>query len=105
MADFSKALREHVQEETPEELCSGEAQGFEPGGVAVVLVSESDGASLGVQSAQPGVADGHPVSVAAQIIQDVVGSDDRTLGKDDPALSLELAQQLRERSGAAQSLE
>src|SRR5205807_7825237 len=67
-----------------------------------VLERESDCA---VQSAQPGIADGHAVSVSAQVIQDVVGSDHRTFGKDDPTLSLELAQQLCESAGLAKSLE
>jgi len=105
MADFGEALGQDVEKEASEELDCGEAEGFEAIAVTVVLVSKSDGASLGIESAEAGVGDGDAVSVATQVIQDVLGTCHRALGKDHPALSLELAKQLSEGGGLAERLE
>src|SRR5690349_22001108 len=103
--DFSKAVRQQVQKETAKKFGAGEGHGFGSTAGSVILIGESDGALLRIQSPQPGVADGHPVSVAAQVVQDVVGADHRTFGKNDPALGLKLAQQLSEGGGLGQGVE
>jgi hypothetical protein len=92
VADFGEARGQHVQPEAPDELAAGQRQGFEAVGIGVILVGEGEGA-------QAAIGDGHAVGVAAQVVQDGVGSDDRALGEDDPAASAHLAQQGREGAG------
>ena len=50
------------------------------------------------------MGDGHAVGVAAQVVQDGVGSDDGALGEDDPAASAHLAQQGCEGAGVLEGL-
>src|SRR6267154_828381 len=88
-----------MQEEAPDKFDSGQGQGFDDASLRVIFIGESNGAGVVVDGPQAGVADGDAVSVASQIIQDVVGSDDRAFGKNDPTMGAELAQQRGESSG------
>ena len=59
---------------------------------------------MGSRERKAVVGDGHAVGVASQVVQDGVGSDDRSLGEDDPAASAHLAQQGREGAGVLEGL-
>ena len=83
-----------MEEQTPDKFLARQSHRFCSIISCIVLVSESDSACLGIDSLQPCVSDGNPMSVAAQIIEDALGAHNRTLGKDVPALGGELSQQL-----------
>src|ERR1035438_6574983 len=93
-----------MQAQTADELDAGQGEGFDTAGIGVILVSEGEGAGGGVQGAQATVGDGHAVGVAAQVVQDGVGSDDGAFGEDDPAASAHLAQQRGEGAGVLEGL-
>ena len=61
-----------MKEKAAQELCGWQHYRLEALAVRVVFVGEGDRAGAEVQGAQPGVADGHAVRVAAQVVQDVV---------------------------------
>jgi hypothetical protein len=85
VANFGEALGQDVQQETADKFDPGQGQGLEAIGVSVVFIGKDHRASAGVDGAQARVADGHAVSVAAEVVQDVLGSHDGTFGENDPA--------------------
>ena len=98
VADAVEALRQHVEQEAPDELAWIERHG--PVSLvpvaAVVLVAEGH-AGL-VERDQPAVGDGDAVGVARQIGEHGLGSGEGRLGVDEPVL---LAQRRQESSEGA----
>src|SRR5260221_6289342 len=88
-----------MQEEAAGKFDSGQGQGFDATSVGVIFIGEGNRAGVGVDGPQAGGADSDAVSVASQIIQDVVGSDDGAFGKNDPGAGGDLAQKCGESSG------
>ena len=84
VADAVEAWREHVQQNAPDELGRVHRHGLLAGraGAAVVGVAEAHGAA--VAAAQALVADGDPVRVAAEVVEDLFGAGEGSLRIDDP---------------------
>ena len=88
MTDAMKAVRQTVDEEAADELVWIERH--QPGRVAVTIIAPAEGHSGLVGAAQTTVGDGDPVSVPAEIGQDMFGRPEWWLGIDDPVLATKL---------------
>src|SRR5438874_10756057 len=82
VADPAEAVRQDVQQETPDELADRQGHHLGTLRVPVVLPAEAD---LSVsQGDEPTVGNGDPVRVAAQILEHLLRPAERPLGIDDP---------------------
>ena len=79
-----KPGREHVEEHAPDELGRCQRHGLLAGraGPAIVLVAEAHAAV--VEAAQALVADGDPVGVTAEVVEDLLGTGEGSLRVDHP---------------------
>ena len=100
-----EAGREHVQQHAADELGRGQRHGLPAGGAvaAVVGVAEAHGAI--VEAAQALVADGDPVGVAAEVVEDLFGTGEGPLRVDDPFGLAGWAEVLGEAPGFAEGLQ
>ena len=105
VADAVEAGREHVQQHAADELGGRQRHGFPAGGslAAVVGVAKTHGAV--VEAAQALVADGDPVGVAAEVVEDLFGTGEWPLGVDDPFGLAGGAQVLGEAPGIGEGLQ
>ena len=89
VSDAMEALRQHVDQEAPDELVGRQRHGLVAGGPLdpIVLVLEGDAVLVGGQ--QPAIGDRDAVGVARQIAQHLLGPGERLLGVDHP---IDLAQ-------------
>ena len=87
VADALQAGRRHVLEEAADELHGGDGHHSGFAGIAVIFPLE--GYLTVFESQQTAVGDGHPMGVAAEILQDVARSAKGGLGVDYPFLVLE----------------
>ena len=85
VSDFGEARREHVQEQAADKLVVRESHGLDLIAVSVVLVSEGEGTSGGINGKQAAIADGDPMGVTAQILENRFGAGDGAFGEDNPA--------------------
>jgi hypothetical protein len=67
-----------MQQEPPQEFIRGQGHHFLLLRVLIVLVAESDLSVFYIE--QPVVGDGHPMGVAAQVIQNPLGTTKRRFG-------------------------
>src|SRR5882672_10417992 len=72
-----------MKEEAAEELDGVESERFFDAAVAVILPAEADAALFDLEQAV--IGDGNAVGVAAEIVDDLGGAAEGTLGIDDPA--------------------
>ena len=85
MTDTHEAIGEHVEEKTADELLGIEEHRFQPVFVSSIPVAKSDLAVF--DSEDPVIGQSHPVSVAAEIVEDFLWRTERLLGVDHPVLS------------------
>jgi hypothetical protein len=90
VANAHEATWEYVQEETADELVGGKRRGASYVTVGAVAIGEADGAVLEIEDAL--VADRGAVRVAAEIVQDLLGTGEGLLGVDDPGLAAQRRQ-------------
>ena len=100
-----EAGREHVEEHAPDELGRRQRHGLLAGrtGPAIVLVAEAHGAV--VEAAQALVADGDPVRVAAEVVEDLLGAGEGSLRVDHPFGLAGRAEVVGEPQGVAEGLQ
>ena len=103
MADANEALGEQVKQETPQELIAREGHQF----LLIVVggVAPAKGNLALRQCDQAMVGDGDAVSVAAEILQHVLGSAEGWFGVDDPMFAEERTQPGREELGMGERRE
>ena len=82
LANADQAGRQHVEQETADELDRIQGHGLGSGVIGVVFPVEADAAVL--QSAQPVVGDRHAMSIASQILEHAPGSTEGRLDVNDP---------------------
>lgn len=109
--DSDEPLRQHVQEETAQELHSQQRHRALLTAVSVVLPSEGD--AFAIECEEPMIGDGDPVCISAEIAQDLLRTTEGRFGIDHPVLAVQLSQKSTELywisqrggwSGAAQLL-
>ena len=86
VADFGEAPRQDVEQKAADKFATTQRQGLEPASLGVILVGKSQGASLQVEGAQAGVADGDAMRVTAQVSDHLHGTAECRLGIHDPLL-------------------
>jgi len=103
VADADEALREQVKQETPQELVARDGHQF----LLIVIggVAPAEGDLFIGQCDQAMVGDGDAMSIAAEILQDVLGSAEGWFGVDDPILAEERAQPGSEELGTGERCE
>jgi hypothetical protein len=69
---------------------------------AVGIIAPAEADALAIEGGDAVVGDGHAVSVAAEVAEDMFGSAERRLGVDVPVLVAKLLDQLIEHRGIAQ---
>lgn len=90
VADTDEALGEQVKQEATEKLIARERHHFLP--IVVGRVAPAKGNLAIGQSEQAMVGDGDAVSIAAEILQDILGSAEGWFGVDDPVFAEERTQ-------------
>jgi hypothetical protein len=103
MADLDEAGRQDVKQEPADELDRGERQELLL--VPVGRVSPAEGHVTIVHLEQAAIGDGHPVRIASQILEDMLGIAEGRLGIDHPVQSLELSEESIEGSRLLESSE
>jgi hypothetical protein len=94
VADANQPLRQHVDQEPPQELIGRNGHHLLLAAVGVVLPAEGDAIFLAGDEAM--VGDGDAVGVAGEVVEDMLGAAEGRLGVDDPLVRVELAQELAE---------
>lgn len=109
--DSDEALRQHMQEETAQELGCQQRHLALLATTRIVLPTEGD--AFAVECQQPVIGNGDPVRIPAEIAQDFQRSAEGRLGVDHPVLTVHPAKKLAKlfwisqrgrRAGAAQLL-
>ncbi len=103
VADPYKAIRQDVEEKSPNEFVRGKPQESLLAIAAIVLVGQYDRVPL--HADQTRVRDRDSVGVASQVLQHQFRPGERRLGVDHPFLAVELAQQSLECLGIGQVLD
>jgi hypothetical protein len=93
--DAHKAARQHVQQETAEELLR--RQCHEPPLVAMCVVLSTEGDFIVCEAYQPVIGDSHPVRVASQVLKNMLRPAKRRFGVNDPVLRKQRAKKSPER--------
>ncbi len=97
MADTHVASWAHVQEKAADELRCVHLHDLGLVSISPVSVGEGDGTVFDVSDSM--VGDGHTVSVSAEIIEDLFGTCEGFLGKDNPRRFPQLIDQVAEDDG------
>ena len=103
MADLNEAGRQDVKQEPADELDRIERQELLL--ISVGRVSPAEGHAAIVHLQQAAIGDGHPVRIASQILEDLLGTAEGRLGIDHPVQSLELSEESIEGSRLLESSE
>jgi hypothetical protein len=90
VANALKTIREEMEQKSANELIGGQRYRFQPIIVAVILPVESDLGIFDIEDAV--VGDGHTVSGAANIVENLSRAGKRGLGIDDQFASLQGSQ-------------
>src|SRR5215467_2838531 len=100
VADLDEAGRQHVQQETTDELNRIEAHDLDAVFVSGIPPAEPH---LSIpQAEQSAIGDGNPVGVACQVLQHVVGTTERWLGIDHPLFAAQPREHGVEACGVSQ---
>ena len=102
MAHALQAMGNDVQEKAADELVGFQGHGLHAIALASVAVGKVHLAILHIDEAV--IGDGHAVGVAAEIVEDVPRSCQRSLGIDDPLLGIELVGKALEALGGSKGL-
>jgi hypothetical protein len=81
-----------MEHQTPQELHGLEREGTQAVATLVILVAKSHLAVL--QRDEPGVGDGHTVSIAGQVLEDVLGPLEGLLRVDHPFFAAQVGEEL-----------
>jgi hypothetical protein len=100
VADADKAVGDHVEQEATEELLGVELHDLHAVPVGVVAPPEAD-AALG-QGDEAVVGDRHPMRVAAEVGEHMLGPGEGRLAVDDPGLPAQLGEPRGERGALGQ---
>ncbi len=103
VANAHEASRQHMHEETSQELGAFQAHDFRLALVGIIFVVEGDSLVVHVNKAL--IRDGDSMRVASQIFQDLLGTAEGAFGVNHPVLADRLIEQLFERSGVRERLE
>src|SRR5437667_12774118 len=82
VADAMEAVRQNVEQEAADELVGAKGHHLLLVVVAIILPAEADLALR--KTDQAAVGDGDAMGIAAEIIEHLLGSAERSLGVDDP---------------------
>ena len=99
MADSHEPRRQHVQQESPDELRGGQGHDLNPVMVASIPILKADRSIVDRQDSV--IADGHAMGVAAEIFQRSLRSVERRFGVEAPCLAVEFVQHCGELSRIA----
>src|SRR5438105_14555893 len=99
VADAMEAVRQNVEQEAADELVGAKGHHLLLIVVAIILPAEADPA-LG-KTDQAAVGDGDTMGIPAEIIENLLGSAERSLGVDDPANGAQRPRQAAKAVGAA----
>ena len=102
VANFDEAFRQQMQTEPAHKLLILERHGFVLGTIGIILPGKGDRLLLLIQAQESARADGHPMSVARQISQNLVGPGKGPLGIDVPLLARGRVQKFGEGLGLGQ---
>src|SRR5690242_2570097 len=94
VADPYEAVRKHVEEEAAEEFLDSESQEALLVVVGGIAPAETDVSVC--QSDQPVIRDGDAVRVVAEVVENVFGATEGTLGVNDPSLPVALSDEIGE---------
>jgi hypothetical protein len=97
VADADEAVGQDMEEESADEFTAVDAFDAPASAALVVLVSEEDVFVLSAY--EPLVGDGDAMGVAAEIVEDLLGSGEGRLDMDDPLLEASLVEKLVEANG------
>jgi len=100
MADSDESFRQHMKEETPQELGTGQRHLPLLAATSVVLPPESDG--LPIEGEQAVIGDRDPMCVSAELPENVHRAMKGGFGVDNPILSMESAQKAMKLLGVGQ---
>ncbi len=103
MADLDEAGRQDVKQEPADELDRVERQELLL--IPVGRVSPAEGHAAIVDLKQAAIGDGHPVRIASQVLEDMLGIAEGRLGIDHPVQPLELSEEPIELSRLLESSE
>jgi hypothetical protein len=92
--DSDEALRQHMQEETAQELGCQQCHLALLATTRIVLPTEGD--AFSVECQQPVIGNGDPVRVSTEIAQDLGWATEGRLGVDQPVLTVQLSQKSTE---------
>jgi len=87
VANPDEAFGQHVEEQTPQELCCQERH--LPLLAPVGVVFPPEGHAFTVKSQEPMVGNGDPMRVSAQVTQDLRGAAEGGFGIDHPVLPVQ----------------
>ena len=82
VANTLESIRQDVKQKPPDKLGGGKSHGFVLIIVAIILPMEGDPVVFDIRDAI--VGDGHAVSIAADVVEDLFGSGERRFGIDHP---------------------
>ena len=91
IANADEAFRQHMQEETPDELVGSECHFAFRVGVAVIPPVKPD--LVVIKRNQSMIGDGDPVGVAAQVTEHLFGPTEGRFDIDDPVVGMDAADQ------------
>ena len=100
IADALQADGDYVLEEEADKVIGGDGHHFKAAGVAIIFVLEGNAAIL--EGQQAAVGNGHAMSVAAEIFQDVQRSAKGRFGINHPFLVMERSQVAGKGGGVAE---
>ena len=82
IANTPQPVRQHMQQETPDELVSGEGHGFDLIALAIIFPAEANLIVFHVQQAV--IGDGDAMGIAAHVVEHLLRPGERSFGVDDP---------------------
>ena len=100
-----EAGREHVEEHAADELDRRQRRGLVAGGAIAAVVGVAKAHGVVVEAAQALVADGDPVGVATEVVEDLFGAGEWPLRVDDPFGLAGWAKVLGEAPGIGEGLQ
>jgi len=92
IANPLEPVRQYVEQEPPDEFVGGQGHRFTLAAIPVIFPLEADLIIIDVQQAV--VGNGHAVSIAAHVVEDLLRSGERALGIDHPLKSFRSGQKL-----------
>ena len=95
IANALEPVRQHVQQETPDEFPGAQGHRFDLIASAIIFPLEPDLIVFDVEQAV--IGDGDAVGIAAHVVEHLLGSCERSFGIDNPIALFQVCQKPRER--------